>query len=105
MGQVNAIGLASTSPKMEVVVGAVSTLSSTTQMVIGWDNSINASTIGCTLMASTTPNWQAVCKTAIATETRVDTGIATSTTYVKFTLELGSTRFIVSAQTTETETL
>lgn len=39
-------------------------------------------TIGCMFVASTTPatgNWQALCSTALATMTQVDTGIASST--------------------------
>lgn len=92
-------GIGTTTPVLEVTTGSFATVSSTTSTVIGFNNSLVSPTFGCYVIATSTPNYQALCQTSGAAITQVNTGIATSTTNVKWRMELGSSGFVVRAKT------
>jgi len=87
--------LASTTPKMEVVVGALTNTSTTTSALIGWQ--VVGFADGCYITATSTANWQGVCTGASVSQ--FDTGLATSTTKAQIRLELGPSLFKVDYRT------
>lgn len=97
MGDISTLAVGSTTPSMEVLVGAVGSKSSTTSYFIGWTNSATgAITQGCYLMATTTTNWQAICQNSAANITQIDTGVnATDVGLDKFRINYDGTKFSV----------
>lgn len=88
--------IGSSTPKMEVIIGELNNVSTTTGFYIGFEDIApgggnNNPSRGCYFAATTTANWLAVCDNG-TNETIVNTGFATSTaaTYAaKMRIEMG----------------
>lgn len=109
------LSLSTTTPVLETVARIANAEATTTIYTIGFPNkTANSSTLeaeataGCFFLAtSTTPNWLAVCRTALTTSTQVDTGFASSTiltgsgSFYRFRVEADNThaRFFMGSPT------
>lgn len=68
-------------------------------------------TVGCYFMASSTPNWQAMCRTSATVATQVDTGVASSTSVTatggwrRFRIEMDNDNARFFIQQTESSNL
>ena len=85
--------LATSTPRTEFTLRALWPSGATTSVLylVGlWNvdhngDTVSTSTPGCGFVASSTPNWKAMCMTSGAAYTVLDTGLATTTTAAQFT--------------------
>ena len=99
-GRSSPLQLASTTPRMEVIIGGPAAISSTTQYFVGFSFAptlSNEPVSGCYFAATSSANWRAICTTGTGTTT-VDTGIATSTPFVKFRIALNANSAVFYAK-------
>ena len=89
----NFMTLATSTPRTEFTLKALWPSGATTSVLylVGlWNvdhngDTVSTSTPGCGFVASSTPNWKAMCMTSGAAYTMLDTGLATTTTAAQFT--------------------
>lgn len=91
--------LATSSPVIDVAIGPLTTVSTTTGAIIGWADSATVPTAGCIVSATTTATYQALCLNGAGGVTQINTGFATSSEFTRIRAEFNNTSFVVYGKT------